>query len=189
MDKEAFILDFNLLSELGLSIDEFIALISLVKPVAVTIGFESLQEKQYVKILENNEIILREKGNLFIELMTVNKKKSINNVVVEKASETTSKFVREFRELWRGQKVGSMGSLANCKLKMKRWRSENPEYSEDQILKAAKIYLNSVDNIKYLQAADNFIFKKEGKEESSRLSAFIEEIDDKPITDWTTSLI
>lgn len=67
---------------------------------------------------------------------------------------------------------------------------ENPQYSKEDIMKAAKIYLDSLENYRFLQRADFFIFKKEdNKEELSRLSAFIEEIDERPVTDWTTKLL
>ena len=80
-----------------------------------------------------------------------------------------------------------MGSPGACKEKMLRWMGENPNYTKEDILKAAKIYINSLNNYQYLQAAHYFIYKKDGKEEDSRLSAFIEEkeVDN---TDWTTKL-
>ena len=96
-------------------------------------------------------------------------------------------FIEEYRNLWKGLKVGSMGSPMACKEKMLRWMGENPNYTKEDILKAAKIYINSLNNYQYLQAAHYFIYKKDGKEEDSRLSAFIEEkeVDN---TDWTTKL-
>ena len=65
--------------------------------------------------------------------------------------------------------------------------SENPNYSKDDILKAARIYIKSLDNYQYLQQADYFIFKKDGKDENSRLSAFIDEHEPNN-TDWTVKL-
>jgi len=81
-----------------------------------------------------------------------------------------------------------MGSLSTCKEKMKRWMRENPTYSPKQILNAADIYINSLNDNTYLQQADYFIYKKDGKEESSRLSAFIDEIDTKVTDNWTSVL-
>ena len=80
-----------------------------------------------------------------------------------------------------------MGSENACKEKMLRRRGENSQYSKEDILKAAKIHINSLNNYQYLQAAHYFIYKKDGKEEDSRLSAFIEEkeVDN---TDWTIRL-
>jgi len=50
--------------------------------------------------------------------------------------------------------------------------------------------LSLVNDYQYLQRADYFIFKREGKEESSRLSAFIDEREDNEIIDdeWTSNL-
>jgi hypothetical protein len=73
---------------------------------------------------------------------------------------------------------------------MIRWIKNNPQYTFEDILKAADLYIESLDgNYKYLQRADYFIYKKEGKEESSRLSAFIEEININIVdSDWTSNL-
>ena len=109
--------------------------------------------------------------------------KKSNRVINEGFDE----FIEEYRNLWKGLKVGSMGSPMACKEKMLRWMGENPNYSKEDILKAAKIYINSLNNYQYLQAAHYFIYKKDGKEEDSRLSAFVEEkeVDN---TDWTIRL-
>ncbi len=83
-----------------------------------------------------------------------------------------------------------MGSYTGVKEKLTRWIKNNPQYSFNDILKAVDIYINSLNNnYYYLQQADYFIYKKQGKEETSRLSAFIEEINNKEETDWTTNLI
>ena len=79
-----------------------------------------------------------------------------------------------------------MGSEASCKMKMYRWMKENPSYTPEQILKAADIYIKSLNNYQYLQRADYFIYKKDGKEESSGLAAYIDEIEVDD--DWTTNL-
>ena len=63
----------------------------------------------------------------------------------------------------------------------------NPDYSKEDIIKAAKIYINSLDNYTFLQQADYFIYKKDAYGESSRLSAFIDDIS-KPTDDWTSQI-
>jgi len=193
MKGNSFILDFSLLEEQNLTIEEFLALIYVANGKEHNSGYMSLQAKQFVKITEDNEIILREKGKLFIELISIDKVCSSSKKVIKKSSRLINDeidvFVSEYRMLWKGKKAGSMGSSASCKEKMIRWMQTNPTYSKDDILRAAKLYLNTLDNARYLQRADYFIFKQEeNKEESSRLSAFIEEIDDKPVEDWTNTL-
>ena len=68
---------------------------------------------------------------------------------------------------------------------------ENPEYNFDEILKAAQLYIDTEGrNITYLQRADYFIYKQDvHKGEASRLSAFIDELEEDNTIDWTSQLI
>lgn len=193
---EAFILDLNFLKEQNITPEEFILLIHLKNDNISSLfedQFHGLEEKQFVKIIDN-EIILREKSKLLLNFLSIESNYSNykDKKIIKKSNrvinEGFDEFIEEYRNLWKGLKVGSMGSPTACKEKMERWMKENPDYSKEDILKAARIYINSVDNYQYLQAAHYFIYKKDnGKEEDSRLSAFIEEkeIDN---TDWTTKL-
>ena len=67
---------------------------------------------------------------------------------------------------------------------------ENPKYTFEDILKAVDIYIDQHGfNATYLQNAEYFIFKQNSnKEESSRLSAYIDEINDIEEKDWTSKL-
>lgn len=198
---EAFILDLNFLKEQNLSVVEFITLLSLFE---VDVGLEfpdmdilhKLQEKQFVKLIVDKEgttTILRERSKLLINFLSIESSHSNYNEkkIIKKSGRVINsdidEFISEYRSLWKGLKSGSMGSPDACKEKMIRWMTNNPQYSKEDILKAAKIYINSLNNYQYLQAAHYFIYKKDGKEEDSRLSAFIEEkeVDN---TDWTTKL-
>ena len=198
--KEAFILDLNFLKEQNLSVIEFITLLQLNE---IDTGLQldldilhNLQEKQFVKLIIDKfgtNTIIREKSKLLLDFLSI--ESSYSNYkekkVVKKSNrvinEGFDEFIEEYRNLWKGLKVGSMGSPMACKEKMLRWMGENPNYTKEDILKAAKIYINSLNNYQYLQAAHYFIYKKDGKEEDSRLSAFIEEkeVDN---TDWTVKL-
>ena len=198
--KEAFILDLNFLKEQNLSVIEFITLLQLNE---IDTGLQldldilhNLQEKQFVKLIIDKfgtNTIIREKSKLLLDFLSIESSYSDykSKKVVKKStriiSEGFDEFIEEYRNLWKGLKVGSMGSPMACKEKMLRWMGENPNYTKEDILKAAKIYINSLNNYQYLQAAHYFIYKKDGKEEDSRLSAFIEEkeVDN---TDWTTKL-
>lgn len=196
MKDNAFILDFNLLAEQNLSIEEFITLIHLKNEIIYNNSLnhlKPLEEKQFIKILSNEEPILREKGKIFLELISIDKIKSVENKKEIKKSDRlllseVNSFIKEFREKWKGLKPGSMGSLSACKIKMIRWMKENPEYTPDQIMKAADIYIKSLNNNTYLQRADYFIYKKEGLDEHSRLSSFIDELDFYVEDDWTSQL-
>ena len=193
MIENSYILDFQVLKEQNISINEFLGLIHLYENLETESNvLDSLQQKQFIKLAEN-EIIIREKGNLLIEFLLIEKVNSVKSKKEIRKSERVvnnelDSFIEDFRNKWKGLKPGSMGSLSTCKEKMKRWMQENPTYSPQQILTAAKIYINSLDNHTYLQQADYFIYKKDGKEESSRLSAFVDEIDTTITDNWTTSL-
>ena len=198
--KEAFILDLNFLKEQNLSVIEFITLLQLNE---IDTGLQldldilhNLQEKQFVKLIIDKfgtNTIIREKSKLLLDFLSIESSYSDykSKKVVKKSTRTISEgfdeFIEEYRNLWKGLKSGAMGSPNACKEKMLRWMGENPNYSKEDILKAAKIYINSLNNYQYLQAAHYFIYKKDGKEEDSRLSAFVEEkeVDN---TDWTVKL-
>ena len=193
MKDKAFILDFELLAEQNLSIEEFLVLIHLDDELynnSMRV-LKPLEEKQFIKIINDEKIILREKGKLFIELISIEKLSSTkNNKQTVKSDRLINveldSFINDFRNKFKGLKPGSMGSEASCKMKMYRWMKENPSYTPEQILKAADIYIKSLNNYQYLQRADYFIYKKDGKEESSGLAAYIDEIEVDD--DWTTNL-
>lgn len=193
MKDKAYILDFELLAEQNLSIEEFLVLIHLDDELynnSMRV-LKPLEEKQFIKIINDEKIILREKGKLFIELISIEKLSSTkNNKQTVKSDRLINveldSFINDFRNKFKGLKPGSMGSEASCKMKMYRWMKENPSYTPEQILKAADIYIKSLNNYQYLQRADYFIYKKDGKEESSGLAAYIDEIEVDD--DWTTNL-
>lgn len=193
----AYILDYSILAEYDISINEFIFILSEYRQEKIEYSEEllnSLQNKQFIKInKEENTIILREKSKLLIEFLQIeNIESAKNKKVVKKSSRFINNeldgFVDEYRKLWKGLKVGSMGSESSCKEKLYKWMTEHPKYSKEDILKASKIYLKSVDNYQFLQQADYFIYKKDAFGESSRLSAFIDEIENDVHEDWTTNL-
>ena len=193
MKDKAYILDFNVLAEQNLSIEEFLVLIHLDDELynnSMRV-LKPLEEKQFIKIINDEKIILREKGKLFIELISIEKLSSTkNNKQTVKSDRLINveldSFINDFRNKFKGLKPGSMGSEASCKMKMYRWMKENPSYTPEQILKAADIYIKSLNNYQYLQRANYFIYKKDGKEESSGLAAYIDEIEVDD--DWTTNL-
>jgi hypothetical protein len=197
MQNQAFILDFNFLEGHELSIEEFLTLLYLHGIGKYTSIYEkcykSLQERQFIKIDDEKQLHLRGKAIQLIELVTIDSIGSIKNKTKIKKSSRAIQlelddFIKEFRLLWKGLKPGSMGSEKACSDKMYKWMQDNPSYNKEDILKAAKLYIKSLDNLNYLQQADYFIYKKDAHGESSRLSAFIDEIDNKPVDDWTTKL-
>jgi len=192
MDK-AYIIDLNLFKEQNITLKEFVCLLSIYNKEddLEDKHLLSLQEKNYIKILQDENVI-REKGKLLIEFLTIDSIGSINNKkTVKKSSRAIDSdlenFVDKYRELWKGLKPGSMGSTNGCREKLQRWMLENPKYSIDNIYNASKAYIKSVDDYKYLQQADYFIYKKDAFGEQSRLSSFIDE-DASVESDWTKKL-
>ena len=211
MNKQ-IILDAEVLAKNNLSINEFLCLLKIyfselnedIDYEDLYTHYQSLESKKFIKITikEENDIksikyILREKSKVLIENSFTDKKVSVKKDSIKKKlsqrfiNDAVEEGIAEYRSKWRGLKPGSMGSPKNCKDKLKRWMLENPEYTFDDILKAVSIYINQFNgDYRFLQQADYFVFKKDGKEESSRLSAFIDEIDlvGKNNDDWTNTL-
>ena len=196
--KEAFILDLNFLKEQNISPEEFLLLIELLSEKDEDhspncYNHNLLEEKGFIKKTPEYNFVLREKSKLLLDFLSIEsnysnyKEKKIIKKSGRVINEGFDEFIEEYRNLWKGLKVGSLGSYRTCYDKMKRWMSENPNYSKEDILKAARIYIKSLDNYQYLQQADYFIFKKDGKDENSRLSAFIDEQESNNI-DWTVKL-
>lgn len=197
---KALILNFKLLEELELSTDELLFIYSLhsQKEPDREVDLEKLEEKRFIKIIEHKDeevIILRNKSIEIIELLTVEVDSSYKETkTIKKSQRAVSSEVEdrinEYRELFRGLKASSMGSPKSCKQKLTRWMKENPDYTFDDILQAARLYIQSLNgDYRYLQRADYFIFKQaNNREEDSRLSAFIEDIGSYIEDDWTTNL-
>ena len=192
--NKAYILDLNLLNEQNITLKEFFCLLSIYNNDENDLSKKyllSLQEKNYIKILQD-EIIIREKGKLLIEFLSIEGVGSMNNKkTIKKSSRIIDNdlkdFVEKYRLLWKGLKPGSMGSYNGCREKLQRWMYENPQYSTTEIYNASKAYIKSVDNYQYLQQADYFIYKKDAFGEQSRLSGFIDE-DNEAQEDWTRTL-
>jgi len=197
------IVNLEILQSKHISIAELLYLYSLYTNnkdyIDVNVDLSKLEKQQFIKIItiENNEktILLRDKSIKLIEFLTIEMNTSLEeNVKTIKKSEriinTELERIDEFRFKWKGLKSGAMGSAQSCKDKLNRWMKENPQYSFDDILKASDMYINSLNgDYRFLQRADYFIYKQENnREESSRLSAHIDEIDSFMKDDWTTNL-
>jgi hypothetical protein len=201
--NKALVLDFSLLKEQGLTINDLLYLYSLHKETEENIhdfmfqnvDIKALEEKLYVKIIDD-KVYLREKANELIELfliefkVSLKTKKKIVRKSVRKINSEIDNRIDEYRLKWKGLKAGSMGDLQACKEKLTKWMKDHPEYSFDQILKAADLYLETEgSNAQYLQRADYFIYKQDvNKQNVSRLSAFIDDIDTINEKDWTSNL-
>ena len=210
MDK--IILNFKLLKDNNLSINEFLCLLKIhFSKQGRDIGYEddlyhnyqSLEEKKFIKIqveiLEDKKkvkCILRRRAELVIEAsfndyekISITRKRNTSDKYIERV---VSDRLKEYRLLFKPLRRGAMGSPEGCSAKLKRWLKNNPERNFDDIIEASKLYIASLNgDYRYLQQADYFIYKKVGKDEVSRLSAFIDELDnDSYVEDgWTSHII
>lgn len=199
--SKSLIIDFKLLEELKIEVNHLLFMYDLyvdqlVFNIIIDNDLQYLEQKRLIKV-HKDKVILRQGAKELIELLLVNNSSIIEDngkKIIKKSDRKINSDIdnriQEFRNLWRGLKPGSMGSLQSCKVKMARWMFENPEHSFDAIINAAKLYLRTEGlNTRFLQRADYFIYKQENnREESSRLSAYIDDVD---IVDdnWTNELI
>lgn len=199
--QEVKFIDISLCKEYDISLNELCALIKDHQEDIQDIPFDysnvdygALQKKKFIKVIEDergDHVIFRQKGNDLIDAVfdrdiKVQAKPSKKQMNVDMLTR-----LPELRAKWKGLKAGSMGDLKGCKTKLTRWMNENPEYTFDDIIGAADAYIESLGgDYRYLQRADYFIYKQEGnREETSRLSAFIDEANSSTSQgDWTTQL-
>jgi hypothetical protein len=167
---------FKFLKEKNLSNDEFFLLYRKISNEylnLIDIPLESLimlQDNKWIKITNEDKCEYELRVNskkLFTELDEYMNKETI---------EQSKDWVQEYRELFKGKKVGAMGDPNECKKKLVDFLAQNPAYDKEIIIKATQKYINieAQSNYKYLQQADYFILKNN----KSRLLAFCEEVED-----------
>lgn len=83
-------------------------------------------------------------------------------------------FIRKYRSLF---PVGKKGD-ASLTAQNLAWLLSNYDFTEDQIIKATNSYLGTVDNMRYCQQADLFIYKTlPGGAIRNTILTFLEELD------------
>lgn len=70
---------------------------------------------------------------------------------------TDIEWIDEYRKLFSGLKLGSMGDRKSCINKMQEFLTDNPQYNQEIVMLATKLYISGVTNYTYLMKADNFI--------------------------------
>lgn len=193
---ESFKIDLRMLSIIKISISELMCLLKVYSETVHKQLFEykcqkedldSLVKKMMLKKIEDG-YVLRGNGKIVVE-------KTIGIQIKETSEDKQPSYleiddlVAQIRERFRGLKPGSMGDEKALKSKLIRWRMENPDVSGEEIMDAVDLYLSSQDNLKYIQRADYFIYKRQGGSESSRLSIYIDEAKDRDEGDWTSNVI
>lgn len=194
-------LNLDVLESYNISVNDFVALWKIhlgnnINFNTQAVNYYRLQDEKFLKIIKNEKkqitFILRDKALELIEFLSTGIKRPNTKKKKKQLNVDLLTRIPEYRSLWKGLQLGSMGSAKACKEKLARWMEENPEYTFDQILEAARLYIESLrGDYRFLQRADYFIYKQENnREESSRLSAFIDEVSNGATSqgDWTTKL-
>lgn len=155
-----------------------------------------LQERKFIKITNTKNLgfNLRLAGEELIkEINNINtsKEQVVKEVIKEvvkkpkdeskELTDEISNWIDDYRALFKGKKIGSMGDKNGCLSKMVRFFNEYPEHADkDKIFRATTKYIDAEglnSNFKYLQQANYFIFKQtSNKEETSRLASHCDEL-------------
>lgn len=125
----------------------------------------------------------------YLESPTLINNKGAEQLVKANVVEDLS-WIEEYRELFKKANTGRAGlcsDLLSVTNKMKRFQVQFG-YSKDQILEATRSYIKDTDP-SFIQEADYFIFKKDGKknEERSKLAAWCE-ISEAPDSVYTLNI-
>ncbi|MEE8564912.1 MAG: hypothetical protein V3V33_16570 [Candidatus Lokiarchaeia archaeon] len=179
-------LDIEELKKLGLSPNNYIFLF-IINKKGMKEAFEmcgddlsNLEEKGYIKIIPD-KIILRNKAlelfnttedNDFKVIKLGSRKVKVTNDIIELVGEYRSLFPKNI--LSGGYPV--KGNQAACFVRMQEFKNSNPQVTNEQILKAARTYVNErrMNNYAYMKTANYFIYK----DSESMLLSYIENIDD-----------
>ncbi len=180
----------EILAEKGLDYNSFFFLYKHVN----NIDIDDIQDYG-VGLIQNNfidfsdpiKITVTEQGYDFVKYVVselkkeINKEKKLGNINTRKEIKD---WIDEYRALFKGTKIGIMGDPKSCLDKMVRFFEEYPELADkDLIFKATKKYIDSeaMQNYKYLQRADYFIYKLVGKDETSRLASFCSDVEENQL--------
>tara|TARA_R110001632_G_scaffold11547_4_gene41476 strand:+ start:1085 stop:1699 length:615 start_codon:yes stop_codon:yes gene_type:complete len=164
--------------------------------------FNGIQFKD-VKTLIRREFISRNDNDLKITLLgsrvleTINKPIENNEPQKEtvaaeplnlrKFKDADMEWLYYWRENYKKHRNGVGGSITDCISKMKKFIRNNPEATPDLITKATILYINSLDNLKYMRRADYFIYKQYN---GSLLEEWLENVTDDTVnSNWDSNSI
>lgn len=118
---------------------------------------------------------------------------NIPSIKKELERDSPEKWIDEYRNLFKGKKVGAMGDKNLCIARMTEFIVENPQFTKEHILKATQHYISdkSSSNYLYLRKAHYFISKVEiingKKTEISDLRTYCEELTIDTISNLTNN--
>lgn len=162
--------------------------------------FENLESKGFLDIKRFQTKLSNQGLELIRRLTTLNgrfntkRTNLVHMMEAPKESNVSDDFVRKYRSLFKGTKVGAMGGEKGVKHKLERFMEEYPKATEEIILEATRRYINNLNDYRYIQQADYFIYKRNNitHDETSNLSAYVDEVISNPgesEEDWTVNII
>lgn len=189
-------IDYNVLKDYNLTIDEFLVLLLNYKDVDILKTNESLIKKELASkdVFNNLYLVLSNNTKDFISNVIVESDKKVQNFKLDYL-DLASKLREIFPE---GKKNGTcyMWRDSNTIIakKLKTLVSKfDYKFTEEQAINAAKEYVKSFNgNYTYMQLLKYFILKQDPitKEYRSDFMSYIENADQKSINnDWNTELI
>jgi len=119
----------------------------------------------------------------YLDLAGIIKKNSSNNFELvfplyeeQEKNSTDLKWdwVKEWRDMFKSAYSERAGSTTTCIARMKTFFSENPEVRKEDIFGATMLYLESVQDAKYLTTSHKFIYDGAGKSRNSKLEEWVE---------------
>lgn len=130
---------------------------------------EKLQKEGWLKIMGEDYIESLEIRSKFTSLF--------GDSVLDERLKDVDSWIQDFRNIFKVGKPGAMGDPNACLDKMKKFIKAHPQYTKEQIMKAAEVYVNSqAPAYRFLQQADYFISKQSvDKGITSRLLSFLED--------------
>lgn len=177
----------EILNEKGLDAQSFLFLYSILNNITgpqFNIDYNQLKIKGYWDFNESpvdSKLSVTQEGIELVKYVVKELKKEIRKEIKqgdEDLRNSIKEWINDYRNLFKGTKVGIMGDPKACLDKMVRFFQEYPQFAnKDIVFKATEAYIQSEaqSNYKYLQRADYFIYKIVGKEETSRLAGYCEE--------------
>ncbi len=145
--------------------------------IACKLGLDTSIDDYVFSILATNKIIERDfiKGGYIVKIPVFEGESG--DIPIPVSAELIRNIIDridEFRVLFRGIRVRSMGDRKTVEENMIRWLTLNPDISFDDVINITAEYLSNADRT-YIPSADNFIFSIKNGKEVSTLSAIVEE--------------
>lgn len=181
-------INVNSLLKTGLLTDQYVILLLLYKKEYQTLMsildmqfglgeaflremMEILESEGWVKLKSSkfpDDIEIRQK---FIDCSNLNEDEILESEI--------ENWIDEYRGIFKGKRVGSMGDRDACITKMTKFLSiYNDKFTKSDILEAAKLYVQSqAPTYKYLMQSDYFISKQDGQGNVvSKLHSILEDV-------------